>query len=142
MNKAYQETLDSISTSIKECEANLETLQQLIQKVESDTILLTIPHPYSWASYNQSIDFDYPDREATLAIIKAFGGKWDKVVNGDKVNYSTTTSNGLRIRIYGGTPPPSCKIIEVEEYVPAVPATTRTVRILQCVEPVDGPVSI
>lgn len=82
----------------------------------------------------ESIDFDRLTHDDVVKVLKALGGKWDKEVNSaesSRVDYSTKI-DGLKVRLWAGEPPPNCKIVEVQEEIPAVPATTRTVRRLVC----------
>jgi len=80
------------------------------------------------------LDFDRANRAETLEIIKRFPGKWDKTVEGTEMHYTLRLEKPILgqirlVRIYGGTPPPCCHIVETIE---DVPATTRVVRRLVC----------
>ena len=72
-------------------------------------------------SYCQFIDFNRPDRRQTLAIIKAFPGKWEKSASSaddGSVNYEKSFDADIRLRIWCGKPPGSCKIVEEEVVIP------------------------
>jgi len=81
------------------------------------------------------IDFDRLKHDEIVRVMMAFKmGRWNKSVNGaseDRVDY-VATSDDMTIRCWSGEPPPHCKIVEVDEVVPAQPETTRSVRKLQC----------
>lgn len=66
-----------------------------------------------------------------MATLKA--GRWEREVSPNdpsKLNY-TGTVDGVPVMLFGCEPPPSCKIVEVEE---EVPAHVRKVRKLVCKE--------
>ena len=92
-----------------------------------------------------SLDFDWLSHERSIEVIKALGGKWNKQLNpGDASTIDYTTEiDGVKFRIYGGQPPPSCKVIEEVVVVPShyTPETTKVVRRLQCVPEISGSVS-
>lgn len=105
----------------------LNELEDKLTKLELEAML-----------YSVGIDFDRLTHEQVIKVMVAFqGGKWTKTpnYNGQSIDYELPLLDGNRIRCWAGEPPPSCKIIEVEELVPehVFPATTRTVRKLQCV---------
>lgn len=54
--------------------------------------------------------------EDTLAVIRYFGGKWSKTYENERVHYQRDEGY---VSIYGGEPPPSCRIVEEEVKVPA-----------------------
>ena len=89
----------------------------------------------SAASPSGYIDFDHLEHEDVIKVIRGFGGKWNKEVSSVRpgtVNYERQdTIDGLRLRCWGGKPPPSCKLVEVEEIIPAQPA--RVVKKLKMV---------
>jgi hypothetical protein len=82
------------------------------------------------------VDFDALKHDEVIKVIAEFGGKWDKAANGDRIDYQTKI-DGMVVRCYQGEPPPSCQVVEVEEFVPeyTIPASTRKVRKLVCAEP-------
>ena len=83
------------------------------------------------------LDFDYLPHKRTIEVVRTIGGKWKKTVasNGDnnKIDYATELE-GVKVRVYAGDPPPSCRIVEVEELVPelVVPAHVKKVRKMVC----------
>ena len=78
-------------------------------------------------------DYDNLTHDQVIQVIKTWGGKWEKRPVEDRVDYRLDV-DGFTVRCYRGEPPPNCKIVEVEEYVPPQPATTRTIRKLVCQE--------
>jgi len=92
-----------------------------------------IPEPYMASG---ECYFYHPNHGQIIAIIRIIGGKWNKTVaDGDKITYTREEQiNGITIQCYKGEPPPSCRIEEIEEDVPAQPAGKRIVRKLVCKE--------
>jgi hypothetical protein len=82
------------------------------------------------------LDFDNLPREDVVKVIRAMGGKWDKEPgSGNTITYVRKEPfKDVRVRIWQGQPPPSCKIVEVDEHVPEVviAAHTRKVRKMVC----------
>ena len=83
------------------------------------------------------LDFDYLPHKRTIEVVRTIGGKWKKTVasNGDnnKIDYNTEL-DGIKVRVYAGDPPPSCRIVEVEELIPeqVIPAHVKKVRKMVC----------
>lgn len=75
--------------------------------------------------FQEKIDFDHLPHAQVIEVVRALGGKWKKSAGNTagKVNYETTV-DGVQVRCYEGEPPPSCKLVEVEEVIPAQPART------------------
>ena len=83
-------------------------------------------------------------REQLTDFLLSFGGNWNKEINDyypDKMNYrrDIRLENGIAYSIKATevTPPDSCKIVEVEE---DVPATKRMVKKIVCPEPTTASV--
>jgi hypothetical protein len=75
------------------------------------------------------LDFNNLTREQSLIVISTLrAGKWQKSVNGENIDYETQI-DGVTVRLWAAGPPDSCRVIEVEEIVPA---TTITRRRLVC----------
>lgn len=85
--------------------------------------------------YGEQFDFDNLPHAEVIKVVRAVGGKWTKTPGGEagQVHYETVV-DGVKVRCYNGKAPPSCKVIEVEEHVPAqiIPASVRKVRKLVC----------
>lgn len=91
-------------------------------------------------SYN-GIDFDSCERDEALAIMKAFGGKWDKSPNytGKGIDYTQYFADySRRIQISNAKPPASCEIVEEDVIIPAQPERKRKKFTLKCKKPVEG----
>lgn len=84
--------------------------------------------------YMGQLDIDTLTREESLQVIGALhAGKWSKTVNSsmtEKMDYETTI-NGVKVRLWAAGPPDSCRIVEVEE---VIPATKIVHRRLVCTE--------
>jgi hypothetical protein len=80
-----------------------------------------------------NFDFDQLSHEKVIHVIQEFPGRWVKTLNatGAHIDY-TLNVDGRQLRCYMGEPPPSCRIIEVDEVVPAQPETIRKVKKLEC----------
>jgi hypothetical protein len=120
-----QEEVDALARQIASKKSQIEWLERHRAKLES------LPP----ASINEFIgarlDFDDLSHDRVIEVIKAFGGKWEKSISarsGDRIDYRTVF-DGFAVRCYAGEPPPACKIVEVEEYVPA---SVQKVRKLVC----------
>lgn len=112
----------------------ISTREKLMTQVEGLNLqnLDITAEPQVWEG---QIDFNHLPHEQIIELIKAVGGKWDKVptsgVDG-KIDYSTEV-NGLKIRCWAGQPPPNCKLVEVLETIPDQPERIVTRMKLQCV---------
>ncbi len=82
------------------------------------------------------LDFDNLPHEKVIAVVKAIGGKWSKTpADLNRIHYESKEEfDGFRVRCWQGEPPPSCKIIEVEEHIPEqiIPASVRKVKKMVC----------
>lgn len=79
------------------------------------------------------------DNDERLAIIKHFGGKWDKTYREEKVDYSLPQSDVRpALCVWGGSPPPSCRIVEEWVDVPATKVLKRKVVCQGDEAPPDG----
>lgn len=73
------------------------------------------------------------DRQAHVhALIQAIGGKFEKSVSGDSMQL-IGNFDGVEVQIEGYIPP-TCRIVEEEVVVPAVPEHTMKVRKVVCEE--------
>lgn len=85
------------------------------------------------------IDFDHLPHTEVIKVIRALGGKWQKTANtgakpGEtKIDYAREV-DGIEVRCWAGEPPPSCRIVEVEETIPeqVIPAHTRKIKKMIC----------
>lgn len=74
----------------------------------------------------ETLNFNNVDREATIALIKTFPGKWTKSYRGDKVDYAH--ESGI-LCIFGGIAPETCRVVEK---LVTIPAHTIIERVLEC----------
>ena len=116
--------------ALEQLQFQLENEQQALNK--RHLALIALPElskltlDVLWTS--SSIDFDFLLHEQVIEVIKVIGGKWTKEVSGTAINY-TTTKNETKIQCWQGAPPPNCKIVVRDEFVPA---HTRQVRTIEC----------
>lgn len=94
------------------------------------------------------IDFDRLEHADVIKVIRTFGGKWKKSLNGtERVDYERKLDCGITLRCWNGKPPPSCRVVEIEEEVPEqvipakpaeperiIPAHKRKVRKMICTD--------
>lgn len=77
------------------------------------------------------LDFDFLPHAEVIRVIRTLGGKWKKTQNehaimpedqkrekGQAIDYERTIGP-VTVRCWAGEPPPSCRIVEVEEVIPA-----------------------
>lgn len=69
--------------------------------------------------WNGRLDLNTPKHEETVKLIRAVGGKFKKEpgCNPHSIDY-TGELDGIPVKAWCGEPPPSCRIVEVEELVP------------------------
>lgn len=133
MNENIQNELDRLT---REC----ADIQRKIAWLAEHAHLIPADLPVSFCGH--ILDFDNLNHAQVIQVLKAFGGKWDKTLNGgDRVDYRQQV-DGVDVRCYRGEPPPNCQIIETTEIVPAQPETTRKVRKLVCKEVIDASQSL
>ncbi len=87
------------------------------------------------SAYNGGLDIDHLTREEVIIAMRTLsGGKWTKTVNQHEakaLDY-TTVMNGITIRLWAAAPPETCRVVEVEEIIPAQPERRTIVRKLIC----------
>lgn len=89
----------------------------------------------------------YPQNdEEKFKVLESFGGIWNKELetyNEGKLKYvqefthPADDNDKCFVILRGANPPPSCRIEEVQELVPAVPESYRTVKKIVCKEEVE-----
>lgn len=124
----------NVTEEIDRIRAEIQTRLERIEWLElNQSKLVDLPaastHPGTF------MDFDRLPHKEIVKVVRALGGKWKKTPGHieNTINYQTEI-DGKVFRCWSGEPPPSCKIIEVEEHVPeqVIPASTRKVRKLVC----------
>jgi hypothetical protein len=140
MNTKIQEHIDSVLESIGDSAksqarvaATVAVAGLIMSKIEedlSDTVYLN--------AYGGSIWFDVYNRE-DLQKIMVISPLWNKSAEGDAINYTSTVQGvNFRIKAHDAALPDTCKIIEEEIIVPAVPEHTCKVTRVQCNQPVEA----
>lgn len=78
--------------------------------------------PFEPNIWNGQCDYNDLSHENILKVMAVFSaGKWTKEPIGfAKINYITEV-DGVVVRCWMGEPPPSCKLVEYEETIPAQP---------------------
>lgn len=82
------------------------------------------------------LDLNYLSHEEVMNVIQIFPGKWDKELNGERINY---INREAKVRCYAGQPPPSCRLVEVEVEIPPQPARKEKRFKLVCKEEQTDP---
>lgn len=128
--------INLVNQKIASLESEITEYMRLRRWLESHSDLFNqLPESGSLPYQDKGIDFDYLPHEEVVRVIGLVGGTWKKEVSSvdNKIDYRTEF-DGVKLRCWAGDPPPSCKLVEVEEIVPAQPATTRKVLKLICKE--------
>jgi hypothetical protein len=120
MNVSYEIT--QVRAQLDKLIARLAWLEQHRAKLEA------LPNASFCADM---LDFDHLPHADVVSVVRTLGGKWKKTpsyLDSSKIDYQTKVGD-VTVRCYQGQPPPSCKIVEVEELVPeqVIPAHTRKV---------------
>ena len=71
------------------------------------------------SSNGMVLDLNYLTHDEIIKVIQIFPGKWDKELNGARINY---INREAKVRCYAGEPPPSCRLVEEEIEIPPQPA--------------------
>jgi hypothetical protein len=106
----------------------MKTQETQIQNVRSTYLELIDLFPqyadniYPIAVCNQ-IDFEFLKHEDACVVMNTLAaGKWNKTPEQATINYTVKEwHNGVTVRLYRTEPGPHCRVIEVEETLPAVP---------------------
>jgi len=111
---------------------------KLVRWVRKHAQLLSALPDVNFVVFGNRLDFDNLSHADIIKVIRAFGGKWQKSESAggiDKVDYKGEF-DGKMVRFWAGEPPPSCRIVEVEEDVPeqVIPAHKKKVRKLICTD--------
>jgi len=123
-------TYDKLTSKLKrEIEERQQQLE-FLETIENELKAISVDAVF----YGDGIDFDNLTHPQTINVIKAFGGDWEKTPSGSeaKIDYERQV-NGKRIRVWGGEPPPNCKLVDVIETIPAQPERVVTRKKLVCV---------
>lgn len=109
----------------------LRSRKAILERIEVD--------PDSIQVYGESnLDFNNLSHQDVIKVVRAFGGKWKKVPHGnDRVDYQQEI-DGVRVRCYAGAPPPNCRIVEVEEVIPARVIPEQRIKVKKMICKGDG----
>ena len=131
----------NVEIEIKRLQAQIAAASKRIKWIKKRQKLLEQLPEGSFCG--STLDFDKLPHKDTIQVIKQLGGKWKKSPNnvvdgGHKIDYVAEVDE-VRVRVWAGEPPPSCRIVEVEEIIPAhtipeqhVPEQKRIVRKMVC----------
>ena len=127
-------TMNAVDTEIERLVGRIAALNQKVEWLRQHREKLA-EVPKISIGWMDTIDFDNLTHSEVIQVIQALGGTWSKELNADKtkVDY-TATIDGESVRCWAGEPPPSCRIVQVEEVIPAQPARTQMVSKLVCNE--------
>lgn len=134
----------NIDEEIKEIVSQIRTLGQRIRWLRRNRARLEKVAKQG-NLFGGRLDFDRLSHKEVIQTIKAIGGKWKKTPGHEpgKIDY-TTEIEGVEVKCWAGEPPPSCRIIEVEELIPEVtiPAHTKKVRKMVCAPELPAQIAI
>jgi hypothetical protein len=122
------ETLDRLERRNRDTAKTIDALNEL-----ADLELSFDPTIDAGAYF---LDFEQLTHAEVIEIIQKLPGAWDKNENGARIDYirREPLNCGVKLRIWAGEPPPSCRIIEEEVEIPAVPARKELRKKLVCKE--------
>ena len=131
MNTEYE--ISSLNRDIND----LKTQRDFLLKHEA--FLKTLPDRVGVFTSCGSLHFKGCEHEDTIALIKHFGGKWNKTYDGQRsiLSYVPEGYNidGASVMIYNAKPPSSCRIVEETVHVPAHDEVRRRV---VCEQPMEA----
>lgn len=115
-----------VKAAIESLKAEIKRKGERIRWLQKHrAVLESLP---SAAACGDIVDFDFLNHKEVIGVVRALGGKWQKSSNphaeaptrekGQSIDYQSTV-DGVRVRCWGAEPPPSCRIVEVEEVIPA-----------------------
>lgn len=118
---------------------NLAWLRNKAKEYEPIYNLLTDRLKERFDPCGSYFDLNHLSREEVLEAMQCLkAGKWEKSASSMEgcLDYKAEVL-GVSVRLWGAAPPGSCRMVEVLEEVPALPATTRKVRKLICGDATD-----
>lgn len=128
----------NIDTEIQSLKGQIKTIRERIKFLTSRKKILKKLPEGSFCGH--SLDFDGMNHAQVIQVIKHLGGKWRKSEtlssnpeHKGRIDY-VAQIDGVQVRCWAGEPPPSCRLIEVEEHVPeqVIPAHTRKIKKMIC----------
>lgn len=123
-SQAYSEKVERERADLMAKLAEFDRFAPLLEKLPEHVV------PNTAICCNSLMIYRCDTHEKVMEVMTApSAGRWEKYPNADvTINYVGEV-DGVRVEIYNAAPPPSCRIEEVEE---EVPAHTRKVRKLVC----------
>lgn len=110
----------NVDNQIASIQTQIKHLRESIKWLRSrKRVLKNLPEGTIYGS--SSLDFDGLSHPEIIKVVKGLGGKWKKEKTYGKegrVNYEQTI-DGIMVRCWNGEPPPSCRLVEYEEVIPA-----------------------
>jgi len=109
----------------------LRSRKRVLENLEANSESLQV--------YGESnVDFNHLTHAEVIKVVRAFGGKWKKTPVGNGLVDYETNIDGVRVRCYGGKPPPNCRIVEVEEVIPARVIPEQRIKVKKMICKGDG----
>ena len=118
----------------------IEKQQKAERQRRADSIISKLPEDLQWRAEVYSdlqIDINSLEHEDALRAMKALtAGRWERKESGigGKLDYITTI-DGWTVRLWAAGPPDSCRVVEEEYEIPAVPAKIGTRKRVICAKP-------
>lgn len=127
MSDKIKAIIEEQEKTIKRCQATMKWLQNNKATIESLDIADSV------SDCGGQVDFDHLPRTKVIEVIKAFPGKWVKSEYEGMLSYVLASEkDGPIIRMWNAAKPNCCRVIEVDEELPAQPARTVKRRKLVC----------
>lgn len=131
-----------VDTEIETIQKHIKDLRNRIKWLRSRRkILETLP---AAGVFSNQVDFDCLPHKEVIKVIRALGGKWKKEPNSaDKTRIDYIQEiDGVTVRCWKGEPPPSCRLVEVEEQVPELVIPAHTKKVLKMICTGEEPVAV
>jgi hypothetical protein len=141
MKTAIENTSDTSASTEAYIKQELEYIEGQKRALDATArMLVSLSNALSkWATHVSvltcHIHMCFPTREAFRQFREEtkFSGKWDRIVNGELLIYSTERE-GITYVARLEELPPSCRVEEVEEVIPAQPERRVKVKRILCKE--------
>lgn len=113
------------------------------REVRAAVIITRIPEDLQDSAeiiYSDQIDVNNLEHADALRVMRALNaGRWERKESGveGKLDYIAVI-DGWKVRLWAAGPPDSCRVVEEEYEIPAVPARTGTRKRVICAKPAQG----
>jgi len=124
----------------------LEKQQENERLQRANLIITKIPEDLQYKAEifsNSQIDVNHLEHEEALQVMKALNaGRWERKESGvgGKLDYIATI-DGWTVRLWAAGPPDTCRVVEEEYEIPAIPASTGIRKRVICAKPSTEPES-